>query len=51
MPQLAPPDSLISQGLDILGELIERRSTGYGYEVKAGRIDAHSISFTGARGS
>jgi len=39
LPQLAPQEGLIAQGLDILGELIERRSTGYGYDIKAGRID------------
>ncbi len=30
----------IGQGLGILGDLIEPRSEGYGYEVKQGRIDS-----------
>lgn len=39
LPQLNQKEGLISQGLDILDGVIERRSTGYGYDVKAGRID------------
>jgi hypothetical protein len=39
LPQLNPEEGLICQGLDLLSELIGRRGTGYGFEVKAGRID------------
>jgi hypothetical protein len=39
LPQLNPQEGLISQGLDILAELMERRDTGYGHEIKSGRID------------
>jgi hypothetical protein len=31
---------VIGQGLGILGDLIEPRSEGYGYQVRAGRIDS-----------
>ena len=39
MPQLSERESVISQGLDIVAELIEPRSEGYGYQVKEGRLD------------
>lgn len=40
LPRLSEQESVIGQGLDILGDLIESRSGGYGYQVKDGRIDA-----------
>lgn len=39
MPQLSERESVISQGLDIVAELIEPRSEGYGYQVKERRLD------------
>jgi hypothetical protein len=39
MPQLSERESVISQGLGIVAELIEPRSEGYGYQVKEGRLD------------
>ncbi len=39
LPQLSDRERAIGQGLGILGDLIEARSEGYGYQVKAGRID------------
>ena len=40
MPQISDIESIIGQGLGLLADLIDRRSEGYGYEVKDGRIDA-----------
>lgn len=39
LPQLSERERVIGQGLGILAELIEPRSEGYGYQVKAGRLD------------
>ena len=39
MPRLSDRESIIGQGLDALSDLIELRSEGYGYKVKAGKID------------
>ena len=39
MPRLSDRESIIGQGLDALSDLIELRSEGYGYQVKAGKID------------
>jgi len=39
MPRLSERESVISQGLGIVAELIEPRSEGYGYQVKQGRLD------------
>ena len=40
LPRLSEKESVIGQGLDLLVDSIEPRSSGYGYEVKDGRIDA-----------
>lgn len=40
LPRLSEREAAIGQGLGILGDLIESRSEGYGYEVRAGRIDS-----------
>jgi hypothetical protein len=40
LPRLSEKESVIGQGLDILMDLIEPRSDGYGYQVKDGRIDS-----------
>ena len=40
LPRLSEQESVIGQGLDILMDLVEPRSNGYGYQVKDGRIDA-----------
>jgi hypothetical protein len=39
MPRLSEGESIIGQGLGIVAELIEPRNEGYGYQVKAGRLD------------
>lgn len=40
LPQLSDRERAVGQGLGILGELIEPRSEGYGYQVRAGKIDS-----------
>ena len=40
LPQISRREGAIGQGLGILGDLIEARSEGYGYQVRAGRIDS-----------
>ena len=40
LPRLSEREGIISQGLGILGNLIEARNEGYGYQVKEGRIDS-----------
>ena len=40
LPRLSEKEGAIDQGLGVLADLIERRDTGYGYEVKEGKIDA-----------
>lgn len=40
LPRLSDQEGVIGQGLGILGDLVEPRAGGYGYQVKAGRIDA-----------
>lgn len=39
LPRLSARESAIGQGFGIVAHLIEPRSEGYGYQVKAGRID------------
>jgi hypothetical protein len=40
VPQLSEREAAIGQGLGILGDLIEARSEGYGYQVRVGRIES-----------
>jgi hypothetical protein len=40
LPRLSERERAIGQGLGILGDLIEARSEGYGYQVRAGRIES-----------
>ena len=40
LPGLSKREEVIGQGLGLLGDLIEPRSEGYGYQVKGGRIDS-----------
>lgn len=40
LPQLSQCEGAIGQGLGLLRDLIEPRNTGYGYQVKEGRIDS-----------
>ena len=40
LPRLSEREGIISQGLGILGNLIEARNEGYGYQVREGRIDS-----------
>jgi hypothetical protein len=40
LPQRSVSESAIGQGLGCLAGLVEPRNQGYGYEVKAGQIDA-----------
>ena len=39
LPQRSDSESAIAQGLGCLADLVEPRSEGYGYRVKAGQID------------
>jgi hypothetical protein len=39
LPRLSERETAVRQGLDLLAEFIEPRNEGYGYQVKAGRID------------
>ncbi|MCU1263129.1 MAG: hypothetical protein JWO80_6014 [Bryobacterales bacterium] len=40
LPRLSTREAAIGQGLGILADLIQPREEGYGYQVKAGRIDS-----------
>jgi hypothetical protein len=40
LPRLSPREGVIGQGLGILGDRIEARQEGYGYQVKDGRLDS-----------
>src|SRR4029077_16562415 len=40
LPQLSAGESIVGQGLGIVGDLIEPRNDGYGYQVKEGRLDS-----------
>ncbi|GAC1693713.1 MAG: methionine synthase [Terriglobales bacterium] len=40
LPQLSERESIVGQGLGVLGELIEPRDEGYGYQVKEGRLNS-----------
>ena len=40
LPQLSERERAVGQCLGILGDLIEPRAEGYGYQVRAGRIDS-----------
>jgi hypothetical protein len=40
LPQLSERESIVGQGLGIVGDLIEPRNDGYGYQVKEGRLDS-----------
>jgi hypothetical protein len=39
LPRLSERERAVGQGLGIVADLIEPRNEGYGYQVKAGRID------------
>ena len=39
LPQLSAGESAIAQGFSLIADLIEPRGDGYGYQVKAGRLD------------
>jgi hypothetical protein len=51
LPQRSESESAIGQGLACLGELIEPRSEGYGYQVKAGQIDSVLEKLHGSTGA
>lgn len=40
LPRISEREAAIGQGLGILGDLIEARNEGYGYQVRNGRIDS-----------
>src|SRR5215471_13976292 len=40
LPQVSERESIIGQGLGIVEDHIQPRSEGYGYQIKAGHIDA-----------
>src|SRR5882672_8546267 len=40
LPRLSEREAAIGQGLGALGDLIEPRNEGYGYQVREGRIDS-----------
>ena len=40
LPQLSERERAVGQGLDLLANLLEHRSEGYGYQIRSGRIDA-----------
>ena len=40
LPRRSERESAVGQGLWLVGDFIERRSQGYGYQVREGRIDA-----------
>ncbi|PWT87098.1 MAG: hypothetical protein C5B56_11260 [Proteobacteria bacterium] len=51
LPQVSDRETVIGQGLGVLAGLIEPRTEGYGYEVKAGRIDAVVAALHNSSGS
>jgi hypothetical protein len=51
LPQLSESESAIGQGLHCLGDLIEPRKEGYGYQVKPGQIDAVVETLRGSSGA
>jgi hypothetical protein len=51
LPQLSVWESAIGQGLGCLANLIEPREEGYGYQVKAGRLDAVVEALHGSSGA
>lgn len=51
LPRLSDQEGVIGQGLGILADLVEPRAGGYGYQVKAGRIDAVVEALHNSRGS
>jgi hypothetical protein len=51
LPQLSVSESAIGQGLSCLVDLIEPRSEGYGYQVKAGQLDAVVDALHGSSGA
>jgi hypothetical protein len=40
LPQLSQQESIVSQGLGVVENLIAPRNEGYGYQVKAGQLDS-----------
>jgi hypothetical protein len=40
LPQLSERESIVSQGLAVVEDLIEPRNEGYGYQVKEGRLNS-----------
>ena len=40
LPQLSERESIVSQGLGVVDNFIERRNDGYGYQVKEGHLDS-----------
>jgi hypothetical protein len=51
LPQRSESESAILQGLGCIADLIEPRNEGYGYEVKAGQIDAVLERLHGSSGA
>jgi len=51
LPQRSDSESAIAQGLGSLADLIEPRSEGYGYQVKAGQIDMVLERLRGSSGA
>jgi hypothetical protein len=50
LPRVSRKESIIGQGLGIVADLIEPRNSGYGYQVKEGRIDAVIDAFHQSNG-
>jgi hypothetical protein len=50
LPQRSESEGAIAQGLGCLADLLEPRSEGYGYQVKAGQIDFVVDRLHGSRG-
>ena len=51
LPQRSESESAIGQGLGCLSDLIEPRTDGYGYQVKAGQIDVVLKKLHGSTGT
>jgi hypothetical protein len=51
LPQVSEWEGIIGQGLTVLGDLIEPRANGYGYEVKPGTVDAVVAALHGSTGA
>jgi hypothetical protein len=51
LPQRSESESAIAQGLGCLADLIEPRSEGYGYQVRAGQIDSVVDRLHGSSGA